>query len=72
MMRIFVVFFFLVFQLLASKSFILSLDNLHAKKNNTSSLAHFPLVMELSANLMQVIPFYFKLKFSVEKSMELR
>ena len=36
-----------------------------------SSVAHFPLALEHSANLMQVTPFYFKLKFSIEKLMKL-
>ena len=37
-----------------------------------SSLAYFQSALELLANLMQVTPFYFKLKFSVEKLMDIR
>ena len=37
-----------------------------------SSLAHFPTALELSVPIMKVTPFYFNLKFSMEKLMELR
>ena len=36
------------------------------------SLAHFPLALQVAANLMQEMSFYFKLNFSGEKLKELR
>ena len=75
-MRIFVnVPSFLV--IIASKTFSLSLDKVDTKSNiltyfwKKSSLAHFQSAPELSANLILVTTFHFKLKFSVEKLMEI-
>ena len=36
-----------------------------------SSVANFPVALEVSANLMQLKPFYFKLKFLLAKLMKL-
>ena len=41
-------------------------------KKSSFYLDHFLPALGLSANLMQVTPICFKLKFSVEKLMELR
>ena len=46
--------------------------NIAKYTHRKSTLAHFLSPLELSVNLMKVTAFSFKLKFSVEKLMELR
>lgn len=63
-----------------SNFFVISLGNTYRIQKKSivkyfqteSSLAHFTPTLELSANLIQVIPFCFKLKFLMKKVMELR
>ena len=59
-----------MFTLSPDKSILLKTMLLNTFREK-SSVAHFPPALEYSANLMQVTPFYFKLKFSVEKLMKL-
>ena len=67
----------ILFMQWASQTFTLSLDDSDAKNNivkyfrRKSALAYFRPSPERSVNLMLVKPFYFKLKFLVEKLVEL-